>query len=39
MAVCQTAIRDAIQAGAEVVTVRAYEKSKFLGKKLSFKYI
>lgn len=38
-AVCQSAIRDAIHNGAEVVTARAYGESKFLGKKLGFLYI
>ena len=38
-AVCQTAIKEAIHDGAEVITVRAYGESKLLGKKLGFIYI
>lgn len=38
-AICQTAIKEAIHDGADVITARAYEESKLLGKKLGFVYI
>lgn len=38
-ALCQTAIDEAFRDRAEMVTIRAYDESKKLGKKLGFRYL